>query len=129
MTTVITFGTFDLLHIGHVRILRRARAFGDRLVVGVSSDELNWNKKQKVTVYDQDARMEIVAALQSVDQVFLEESLELKKLYILKENADVLIMGDDWKGKFDDMPCKVMYLPRTEDISTTETLSKIKSTK
>ena len=92
---VITFGTFDLLHLGHLRLLERARALGDKLVVGVSSDALNMKKKDRTPVMCQEHRMAIVAALRCVDEVFLEESLELKQQYIKEHNATVLTMGDD----------------------------------
>ncbi len=121
MTTVITFGTFDVLHVGHVRVLNRAAALGDRLVVGVSSDALNFAKKGRNPVFDQDERIEIVASLQVVDAVFVEESLERKREYVLEHRAAILAMGDDWAGKFDflDDVCRVVYLPRTPSVSTT----------
>jgi glycerol-3-phosphate cytidylyltransferase len=121
MTTVITFGTFDVLHVGHLRILQRARALGDRLVVGVSSDALNVAKKGRQPVFSQEERCELVANLVCVDEVFVEESLELKREYIKEYGADVLVMGDDWAGRFDEMGdlCRVVYLPRTPSISTT----------
>jgi glycerol-3-phosphate cytidylyltransferase len=127
MTTVITFGTFDVLHVGHLRILQRARALGDRLVVGVSSDGLNYSKKQRLPVFSEDERMELVGNLKCVDDVFLEESLERKREYILEHRADVLVMGDDWTGKFDDMAdiCKVVYFARTPAVSTTGVIEKI----
>lgn len=119
--TVITFGTFDVFHVGHVRVLQRAAALGDRLVVGVSADALNVAKKGRPPVFDQDERMEIISSLKVVDEVFLEESLELKRDYILSYGADVLVMGDDWAGKFDWVSdvCEVVYLPRTPSVSTT----------
>lgn len=122
--TVITFGTFDLLHIGHVRLLQRAGRLGDRLVVGVSTDHLSFKKKGKFPVFSEAERLEIVASLACVDEVFREESLELKRHYILKHQADLLVMGDDWAGRFDHLRdvCAVRYLPRTEGISTTEIL-------
>ena len=125
---VITFGTFDLLHIGHINILKRAKSFGDTLIVGVSSDELNYSKKQKYPVYNQSDRINIIGAIRYVDEVFVEESLDLKRDYILKYKADILVMGNDWEGKFDFVSdlCKVIYLPRTQDISTTEIKTKIK---
>lgn len=125
--TVITFGTFDVFHVGHLRVLERAAELGDRLVVGVSADALNERKKGRAPVYSQAERMEIVAALRAVDEVFLEESLEQKRDYILEHGADVLVMGDDWKGRFDDLAdvCEVVYLPRTPAISTTALIEKI----
>lgn len=127
MIRVITFGTFDLLHVGHVRMLKRAAALGNYLCVGVSSDALNVSKKQRSPVYSESDRMEIIANIKGVDKVFLEESLEMKIEYIKSCQADILVMGDDWKGKFDfaQSVCEVRYLPRTEGISTTELLQLI----
>jgi len=127
--TVITFGTFDVFHVGHIRVLQRAAALGDRLVVGVSADALNIAKKGRAPVYTQDERMEIVASLRVVDEVFVEESLELKRDYILQFGADVLVMGDDWAGKFDWVSdvCEVVYLPRTPSVSTTGIIEHIAS--
>ncbi len=127
--TVITFGTFDLLHVGHVRLLERAARLGDRLIVGVSSDALNFRKKSKMPVFCQEDRMEIVNALRCVDEVFLEESLEQKREYVLRYQARILVMGDDWKGRFDELDdvCTVEYLPRTEGISTTEIVATVSS--
>jgi choline-phosphate cytidylyltransferase len=130
MRTVITFGTFDVFHVGHLRVIQRAAAFGDRLVVGVSADELNLRKKGRLPVFSQGERLEILSALKPVDEVFVEESLELKRDYVLQYDAQVLVMGDDWAGKFDDLGdiCKVEYLPRTPAISTTALIEKISST-
>jgi len=127
-TTIITFGTFDVFHVGHLRLLERARAFGDRLVVGVSTDDLNISKKGRPPVYPQEERLEIVAALGCVDETFFEDSLEKKGEYIEKYRADILVMGDDWGGKFDEFKsvCDVIYLPRTPAISTTEVIEKIR---
>ena len=124
---VITFGTFDLFHIGHLRLLKRAKAYGNRLVVGVSSDSLNVNKKKKVPIIPQQHRLEIIKEISVVDEVFLEESLDLKPDYIKKYGADVLVMGDDWEGKFDDLKglCQVVYLKRTQNISTSYLLDYI----
>ena len=152
-SNVITFGTFDLLHIGHLNILTKAKASGriwinspgsptpwgdppnatgwwgpePTLIVGVSSDELNYNKKKKCPILNQDDRMTIIGSLKMVDTVFLEESLELKREYIQRYNAEILVMGDDWKGKFDELKdiCDVVYLPRTPSISTTSIIEKI----
>ncbi|WP_404392511.1 adenylyltransferase/cytidyltransferase family protein [Humibacillus xanthopallidus] len=119
--TVITFGTFDVFHVGHVRVLQRAAELGDRLIVGVSSDALNLAKKGRAPVFNEDERLEIISSLRVVDGVFLEESLEKKRDYILEQHADVLVMGDDWTGKFDWVQdvCDVVYLPRTPSVSTT----------
>jgi glycerol-3-phosphate cytidylyltransferase len=128
--TVITFGTFDVFHVGHLRVIERAASLGDRLVVGVSADALNERKKGRPPVFSQAERLAIVAALKPVDEVFVEESLELKRDYILKYAADVLVMGDDWKGKFDEFSdvCEVVYLQRTPAISTTALIEKISGT-
>jgi glycerol-3-phosphate cytidylyltransferase len=128
--TVITFGTFDVLHVGHIRVLERARALGDRLVVGVSADDLNVSKKGRSSVFTQDERLEIVGSLRVVDEVFVEESLELKREYVLKYGADVLAMGNDWEGKFDFLRdiCEVVYFPRTPSISTTALIEHIVAT-
>ncbi|MFT5594214.1 MAG: glycerol-3-phosphate cytidylyltransferase [Oceanicoccus sp.] len=126
---IITFGTFDVFHVGHVNILERAKLEGDFLVVGVSSDELNFKKKNRYPIYSQKDRIKILESLKFVDEVFVEESLELKPKYIQHYNADVLVMGDDWIGRFDDMKafCEVKYLPRTPSISTTEIIEVVKS--
>lgn len=129
MKRIITFGTFDVLHVGHIRILQRARLLGDHLTVGISTDALNWSKKQKKTVYSQFDRLEIVRAVSGVDEVFFEHSLEEKGQYIQDHKADLLVMGDDWAGKFDEFKslCEVVYLPRTEGISTTQLLAEIRA--
>lgn len=128
MKTVITFGTFDVFHVGHVNILERAAALGDKLIVGVSSDALNFSKKGRNPVYSQEDRMKIISVLSFVDDVFLEESLEKKLEYIQTHSADVLVMGDDWEGKFDMFKshCEVVYLPRTPSISTTEIIEVVR---
>lgn len=129
MKKILTFGTFDIFHLGHLKILERAAQFADKLVVGVSSDKLNYNKKGRNPIYNQEERMKIISSLNFVSDVFLEESLELKREYLLKHEADCLIMGCDWTGKFDEFNdiCEVIYLPRTPDISTTELIEKIKN--
>ncbi len=121
MKTIITYGTFDLFHIGHVRILQRLRAMGDRLIVGISSDEFNALKGKK-SFFSYAERAEIVASSKYVDFVFPEHNWDQKREDILKYNAQVLGMGNDWEGKFDHLSdiCEVVYLGRTEDISTTE---------
>ncbi|MCH1437989.1 adenylyltransferase/cytidyltransferase family protein [Flavobacteriales bacterium] len=129
MKRVITFGTFDLFHIGHLNILERAKNQGDYLIVGVSSDQLNFNKKQKYPICSEENRLRIISALRFVDEVFIEDSLELKGEYIEKYDADVLVMGNDWVGKFDEYKrvCEVVYLDRTPSISTTQLIEIIKS--
>ena len=102
---------------------------GDDLLVGVSTDQMNFDKKKHFPVYTQDERLEIIASIRHVDEVFLEESLDLKRHYLLEHRADVLVMGDDWSGKFDEFSdiCEVRYLTRTPSISTTAIIEKIKT--
>lgn len=121
MKKVITYGTFDLFHIGHLNILKRAKELGDYLVVAVSSDDFNQLKGKKCTISDKN-RAEIVSAIKYVDEVILEKSWEQKIDDIQDLNIDVFVIGDDWKGKFDYLEeyCDVVYLPRTEGVSTTE---------
>lgn len=121
MTTVITYGTFDLFHIGHLKLLQRLAGLGDRLVVGVSSDAFNRIKGKNVIVpYDQ--RAEIVSSIRHVDEVFPEDDWAQKRTDIARFGADVLGMGHDWAGKFDNLSdvVRVEYLPRTDGVSTTE---------
>lgn len=121
MTVVLTYGTFDLFHIGHVRLLERASQLGDELYVGISSDDFNIGKgKKSILPYAQ--RAEIVSAIKYVHGVFPENNWDQKVADIKRLNADVFVMGDDWAGKFDELNthCKVKYLERTEGISTTE---------
>lgn len=129
MKTIITFGTFDIFHIGHLNILRRASEMGDRLVVGISSDSLNFSKKRRFPIYPQQQRMTIVNQIKGVDEVFLEESLEMKAEYIRTFSANILVMGDDWLGRFDYLQvlCDVCYLPRTPSISTTSIIEVTRS--
>lgn len=125
---VLTFGTFDVFHIGHLRILLRAKELGSILIVGVSSDDMNFKKKKRLPIYPENERMQIVAALKCVDDTFLEESMEQKRQYLIENRADILVMGDDWVGRFDEFKdiCEVVYLPRTTGVSTTETIEKIR---
>ncbi len=116
----MTYGTFDLLHVGHLRLLRRARELGTTLAVGVSTDEFN-RAKGKRTVVPFDERCEMLLELRCVDEVFPEESWTQKRRDLTARAASTLVMGSDWDGKFDDLRdvCRVIYLPRTEFISTT----------
>ena len=129
---IITFGTFDLLHIGHINILERCKNFENKedneLIVGISSDNFSYKKKQRYPIYNENQRKKILESLRFVDKVFIEESFEKKREYILENNADVFIMGDDWKDKFNEFNdiCKVIYLPRTPSISTTKLVEIIK---
>ncbi|WP_143871783.1 adenylyltransferase/cytidyltransferase family protein [Catenovulum sediminis] len=129
MKKIITFGTFDVFHVGHINILERAAALGNHLTVGVSTDALNYDKKQRYPIYEQSARVKIISSLQFVDAVFLEHSLDMKAEYLRQHQADILVMGDDWQGKFDCFKdiCEVIYLPRTPSISTTEIIEVVHS--
>ena len=120
MKVVITYGTFDLFHVGHIRLLKRLSALGDKLIVGISSDEFNALKGKK-SFFSYEERAEIIESCKYVSAVFPEHNWQQKKDDIIKYNADIFAMGDDWAGKFDDLKdvCSVVYLPRTEDISTT----------
>lgn len=122
MKTVISFGTYDLFHVGHLRILTRAKALGDRLVVGVSTDELSARKKGFRPVFSFADRVEIVRGLACVDGVFAEESLEMREEYIRSHKADLLVLGNDWRGKSDHLSrlCEILYLPKTDGISAIE---------
>ncbi len=130
MIRVITFGTFDVFHAGHLSILERSKSLGDYLIVGVSSDAFSTGKKKRTPIYSENDRMRIISALACVGEVFLEESLEQKEDYIRSHAAHLLVMGDDWRGKFDDLRniCDVIYLPRTPSISTTAIVEVIKKT-
>ncbi len=121
MTTILTYGTFDLFHVGHLRLLQRLKSLGDRLIVGVSTDEFNLLKGKK-TYIPFPERLEIIAALDCVDFVFAEENWTQKVQDINKYNVDLFAMGDDWFGKFDylGLYTQVCYLPRTQGISTTK---------
>lgn len=121
MKKVITYGTFDILHVGHINLLRRARALGDYLIVAISTDNFN-DLKGKQAYYSFEQRKAILEAVRYVDQVIPEENWEQKAYDIKKYSVDIFVMGDDWKGKFDDLSslCEVRYLPRTIGISTTK---------
>lgn len=127
MKTILTYGTFDLFHIGHLRLLQRLRAMGDRLVVGVSTDEFNAAKGKQTIVLFAD-RAEIVSSLSCVDLVIPETCWEQKADDIKQHQVDILGMGDDWRGKFDDLSalCEVVYLPRTDGISSTQIRNSLK---
>lgn len=119
MSTVITYGTFDIFHVGHVHLLRRAREQGDRLIVAVSSDEFN-AIKGKTSLMSYADRAVIVAACRYVDLVIPECDWAQKRRDIVKYGVDVFVMGDDWQGRFDELSdlCEVRYLPRTPDVSS-----------
>lgn len=126
MKTVLTYGTYDLLHIGHINLLKRARELGDRLIVGISSDEFNVLKGKK-SVFSYAERKQILEAIRYVDEVLPENNWAQKVEDIKKYGVDVFVMGDDWEGKFDELKefCEVVYLPRTADISTTYLKNKL----
>lgn len=127
MKNVITYGTYDLLHYGHINILRRAKSLGDYLIVGLSTDEFN-RKKDKTSFFTYDKRKMMLESIKYVDEIIPEESWEQKINDIKKYNIDIFVMGDDWKGKFDYLSdfCEVIYLSRTEGISSTYIKSKLK---
>ena len=122
MRKVITYGTFDLLHAGHINLLRRAKELGDYLIVVVSTDEFNWNEKQKKCYFSYEEIKKLVEAVRYVDLVIPEENWDQKISDVKEYHVDTFVMGDDWKGKFDFLKdyCEVVYLPRTEGISTTK---------
>jgi len=123
MKRVITYGTFDLLHYGHINLLKRAKSLGDYLIVGLSTDEFNNKEKNKECYFDYENRKLLLDAVKYVDLVIPEETWEQKISDIQKYNVDVFVIGDDWKGKFDyleDIGIEVVYLPRTKEISTTK---------
>ena len=121
MKTVLTYGTFDLIHAGHINILRRAAALGDRLIVGLSTDEFNAGKHKEASHSFEDRKL-ILEAIKYVDLVIPENCWEQKVEDVKKYNVDVFVMGNDWEGKFDFLKdyCEVVYLPRTAGISTTK---------
>lgn len=118
---VLTYGTFDMFHIGHLNLLNRLKSLGDKLIVAVSTDEFN-SIKGKKTLIPFEQRALIVQNIKCVDMVISEKNWEQKIDDIKKYNVDIFAMGDDWKGKFDFLKnhCEVIYLPRTQNISTTE---------
>ena len=121
MKKVITYGTFDLLHYGHISLLKRAKELGDYLVVALSTDEFNAIKGKKAH-FSYNERKMILEAIKYVDEIIPENNWEQKVEDVRENNTDVFVIGDDWKGKFDFLNeyCQVVYLPRTEGISTTQ---------
>ena len=122
MKRIITYGTFDLLHYGHIELLKRAKALGDYLIVALSTDEFNWNSKQKKAYFSYEKRKQLLEAVRYVDLVIPENSWDQKIIDVKKYHIDTFVMGDDWKGKFDYLKdeTKVIYPPRTPEISTTK---------
>lgn len=121
MTTVLTYGTFDLFHIGHLNLINRLAELGDRLIIGVSTDEFNAGKG-KTSVVSFEDRSRIIASIKGVDLVIPETSWDQKASDITEHDVDVFAIGDDWRGKFDELQdvCEVVYLPRTDGISSTQ---------
>jgi glycerol-3-phosphate cytidylyltransferase len=121
MKTVLTYGTFDLFHIGHLNILKRARELGDKLIVAVSTDEFNATKG-KTTLMPFEHRVELVRSVRFVDEVIAESNWEQKIADVQQHKVDVFVMGSDWQGKFDFLKpyCEVVYLPRTDNVSSTD---------
>ena len=122
MRRVITYGTFDLLHYGHINLLKRAKAQGDYLVVALSTDEFNADKKGKKCYFSYNERKQLLESIRYVDLVIPENEWEQKVSDVKEYHIDVFVMGDDWEGKFDFLKesCEVVYLPRTPEISTTK---------
>jgi len=123
MKRVITYGTYDMFHYGHVNLLRRARELGDYLIVVLSTDEFNWNQKRKKCYFSYEKRKQTLEAVRYVDLVVPEENWEQKRTDMHKYDVDIFVIGDDWKGKFDYLKeegVEVVYLERTPDISTTQ---------
>lgn len=121
MKRVITYGTFDLLHYGHINLLKRAKALGDYLIVVISTDEFNWREKNKKCYFSYEQRKSLVEAVRYVDLVIPEENWGQKRTDMHLYHIDTFVMGDDWKGKFDflkDEGVDVVYLPRTPEISS-----------
>ncbi|MDQ0362604.1 glycerol-3-phosphate cytidylyltransferase [Breznakia pachnodae] len=128
MKKVITYGTYDLFHVGHLNMLKRAKELGDYLIVAVSSDRFNWEEKGKKCFVKDVDRAAIVEAIKYVDEVIFEDSWEQKKEDVVKYDVDVFVIGDDWEGEFDFLKefCEVVYLSRTEGISTTQIKEELK---
>lgn len=122
MKRVITYGTFDLLHYGHINLLRRAKALGDYLIVALSTDEFNRNSKGKKSYFSYEERKAMLEAIRYVDMVIPEENWDQKATDVEKYDVDIFTMGDDWEGKFDFLKsqCEVVYLPRTPEISSSQ---------
>ena len=122
MKKVITYGTFDLLHYGHINLLQRAKALGDYLIVALSTDEFNSKEKNKITYFSYEERKRLLEAIRYVDLVIPEQNWEQKISDVKEFKVDTFVMGDDWKGKFDFLKdyCEVVYLERTPEISTTK---------
>ncbi len=128
MKKIITYGTFDLLHYGHINLLRRAKALGDYLIVALSTDDFNEKQKHKACYFSYEQRKQLLEAIRYVDLVIPESSWEQKESDIREFKVDTFVMGDDWKGKFDYLKdlCEVVYFPRTPEISTSQIKNDLK---
>jgi len=128
MKRVITYGTFDLLHYGHINLLRRAKRLGDYLIVALSTDEFNQQSKNKACYFNYEKRRALLEAIRYVDLVIPENNWEQKVDDIKLYHADTFVIGDDWQGEFDSLKehCDVVYLPRTPEVSTTQIKNDIK---
>lgn len=122
MRKVITYGTYDLLHYGHINLLRRAKELGDYLIVALSTDEFNWKQKQKKCYFSYEQRKQLLESIRYVDLVIPEKNWEQKVSDVKEFRVDTFVMGSDWEGKFDFLKpyCDVVYLPRTPEISTSQ---------
>ncbi len=132
MKKVITYGTFDLLHYGHINLLKRAKEQGDYLIVALSTDKFNWEEKQKQCYFSYEIRKQMLEAIKYVDEVIPEENWEQKRTDIHKYQIDTFVMGDDWAGKFDFLKeegAEVVYLARTPEISSSQIKSDLKQKK
>ena len=131
MKKVITYGTFDLLHYGHINLLRRAKELGDYLIVALSTDEFNWNEKQKKCFFTYEQRKKLLEAIRYVDLVIPEEKWAQKISDVQEFRVDTFVIGNDWEGKFDFLRdyCEVVYLPRTPEISTTQIKQELREKK
>ncbi len=129
MKKVITYGTYDMLHYGHINLLQRAKERGDYLIVALSTDEFNWNSKQKKCYFTYEERKRMLESIRFVDLVIPEENWEQKISDVKEFKIDTFVMGDDWEGKFDFLKnyCEVVYLPRTPEISTTQIKQDLKN--
>lgn len=128
MKRIITYGTFDLLHYGHINLLRRAKALGDYLIVALSTDEFNLKEKNKKSYFSYQVRKQLLEAIRYVDLVIPENNWEQKEQDIKEYHIDTFVIGDDWKGQFDFLKdsCEVVYLQRTPEISTTKIKEELK---
>lgn len=130
MKRIITYGTFDLLHYGHINLLKRAKELGDYLIVALSTDEFNWEQKQKKCYFSYEQRKSLLEAIRYVDMVIPEETWEQKRTDVHQFLVDTFVMGDDWKGEFDFLQeegVEVVYLSRTPEVSTTQIKNDLKA--